>query len=864
MNSLPPGYNAADIITNPSGNTQGLPPGYSPSDIISNQDQNNTAQHTDEVQTPEGADLASKASHAIAGGLEGVGEGVFGTIAGGADIANKLTGNHVDTGFLHKLAGDEDTEHGTAQNIGRAGETIAEFLMGDAALKGLSAGDKLNQVAKAMKIIENNGKLAKALQLGINVGKAGVELGPEERAAIQQSPVLARLVGAGYDAIRAGVTQAGQTLVKTGGDVGQAAREGLGMTAGAGLAGGALGAVGGALSKGAEAATTAEGLRSAAEQAPTATQAGQQFTDLATSELSPKIAQAEYDKNLAEQGIEQAGQDVGKLAANAPEHAAITASAQKAAQNAYKALGDEFEKGRNTLTTATNGQSIPYAESPLEAAAAELANKGKGESLPLDEAFNKTRPGSDKANAMIDTLLDPYGEKELEDTVKNGTSTDNTGKTVLSKQAQDAQTKLDQIAQDKQDNPITLDMKELLDRRKQLNEFLRKTGWATDEQRADRDVYHRLIQGVDDSIQQFVTQSGNPDAIETLGKMNKDYKTGITRFQNPDVKALLQGNTNDVAKRLMGGGTSVADINTVKDAIGQDAFQKLQDDSLKRLVADSVDGATGEFSFKNFFNKWNRIPSQVRDTMFKDALGRDVIDQAVEKVQGINAAGTIPEAENTIKETTQTLKQLLGNGDVSSLINDPERVQQLSKLVGPDAMGDLGHTILQNQLREAATDDTGRVGQVDPTKFLKFIASLKDSPEVVDSLFKPTKESAQAYDTLIKSTKNVQGVQNAIKAGLLAPALGGTVWLGATGHILGTLGALGGDYYIAKNLLDRIANSPAVWNSLKSLNAMGQKPLAQGAGKAVQYGAGKLGGTIANQLANRQNIYQGADMLGGK
>jgi hypothetical protein len=819
----------------------------------------NAPPKSDEIQAaPEDSDTATQLAHGIAGTFEGLGEGVFGTVAGAADIGNKIaqkvTGHQIgDTSFLHKLAGDEDVDHGTAQNIGRAGETIAEFLMGDAALKGLSAADKLTQVAKAMKIIESNSSLARALQLGINVGKAGVELGPEERAAIQKSPILARLVSAGYDAIRAGTTQAGQTLVKTGGDVGEAAQQGAEMGLGAGALGVPLGIAGGALAKAGEAADTAGALRATAEQAPTGAEAGQQFTNLAEGALKPAIEQAEAAKAGAEQTIQQAGEDVGKLAANAPEHAAITAATQKAAQNAYKALGDEFEKGRNTLTEATKDQNIPYAASPLETAAKELANKGQGEAKPLDEAFNKTRPGSDNANAMIATLLDPYGEKELQDTIEKGTSTDKEGKTVLSNQAQDAQAQLDQIAKDKENKPITLDMQELLDRRKQLNEFLRKTGWATDEQRADRDIYHRLIQGVDDSIQQLVIKSGNPEAIETLGKMNKDYKTGITRFQNPDVKALLQGNTNDVAKRLMGGGTSVADINTVKDAIGKDAFQKLSDDSLKRLVADSVDNQTGEFGFKNFFQKWNRIPPQVRDTMFGEAVGRDVIDQAIAKVQGINAANTIPEAESTIKDTTQTMKQLLGNGDVSSLVKDPERVQQLSKLVGPDAMGELGKTILQNQVREASTGVTGAVGQVDTGKFLNFINSLKDSPETVHALFRPTQETAQAYDKLINDVQHVQSVKNAVKYGILAPAgIGAGVGVGGwfSHAIIGGLIASGADYF-ARDLLEKIANHPQTWRTIKALDKFSQGTAGKTAGTVARYGTGQtLGPAIYSGLSN--------------
>src|SRR5208337_2150737 len=105
---------------------------------------------------------------------------------------------------------------------------------------------------------------------------------------------------------------------------------------------------------------------------------------------------------------------------------------------------------------------------------------------------------------------------------------------------------------------------------------------------------------------------------------------------------------------------------------------------------------------------------------------------------------------------TDTMKNLLGNGDVSTLLKDPERINELSKVVGPQAMGELGNTVLQNQLREAATDVNGKVGNVDTGKVLKFIESLKDSPEVVNGLFKPTPETAKAYNKLIGDLQGVQ------------------------------------------------------------------------------------------------------------
>jgi len=824
---------------------------------------------SDEIQSGPNDSWATKAAKAGAGTLEGIGEGVFGTLAGGADIANKV-GSHlglsngqpgVVSKTLHGLAGDNNATHGTAQNIGQGIENIAEFMMGDEALKGLSMADKLKQVSSVMKYIEKSPAIAKALELGINVGKAGTELGPEERAALQKYPVLARLAGHGLAALRQGVVQGAQTAIKTGGDLGEAAKSGVTTGVTSGVLGAGMGIAGGLLEKGANAANTAEELASKAAAGPTETELNKQLGQHVEGALQPQIDTAQAAKDEAEGRLANAAQSPATMAANAPEYAAITSAAQKAAHSAYEALGNEFEKGRDTLKAATEGHELTYENSPLHQTAKEVMGIGKDEAHPLDEAFSQTRPGSDKANTMLDKLIDPYGEKELQEAAKE-TTTGADGVETPTPSAQEAQDELAKIAQKKEDEPITLNMEQLLDRRKLLNERIRKTGWATDEQRADRDIYHKLINGVDDSIQQLAEQSGAPpETMQTLQKMNADYKTGIARFKNTDVKALLKGGDNDVAKRLMSGGTSISDINTVRDAIGKDAFKQLADSSVQRMAADAVDKATGQFNFKTFFNNWTRIPPQVRQTMFQESLNGGAVENAIKQAQQINGSGVIPGAEATIKDTTKTISDLMGNGSVKSLLGDPERVQQLSQTVGPEAMGELGNSVLQNQLREAATNDKGALGSVNTDKLMKFVSSLKDSPEVVDALFKSTPERAAAYDKLLKDVQNVNGVKNLVKFGVITPALGAVggaaVGHGITTALLGAFAAEGANgFTAAREFLDHIANHPATWATLKAANKAASSSVATGAGIVSKVAAGKTANALRHAIMGTQSSLQ--------
>jgi hypothetical protein len=180
-----------------------------------------TAPKSDEITTNPTDSLLTKAGKTAGGFVEGIGEGVFGTAAGASDISDKVTGMQKGAAnkYLHTLAGDDNASHGTAQLFGQGGETIAEFLLGDEALKGAVLSEKLLQTGRIAKLIEGSPRLAKALTIGIN-------------------------------ALRAGGVQGVDTLIKSGGDTGEATGQGLmagGLTAGLGAAGATVKAIRGAL-----------------------------------------------------------------------------------------------------------------------------------------------------------------------------------------------------------------------------------------------------------------------------------------------------------------------------------------------------------------------------------------------------------------------------------------------------------------------------------------------------------------------------------------------------------------------------------------------------------------------------------------
>lgn len=170
-------------------------------------------QSSSEIQINPSDSLLTKAAKTVGGLFEGAGEGVLSTVTGTDQWAREhlpafLTNS--DLGFgapanlenVKQLSGNTGAPHGIAQSVGRVGEDLAEFVLGDSALKGLSVSDRLLQASKYAKMVE-------------------------------ESPILTRIFQAGVRAVRSGAVAGGQTGAKTGNaDAAIGTGVGAGVTAG--------------------------------------------------------------------------------------------------------------------------------------------------------------------------------------------------------------------------------------------------------------------------------------------------------------------------------------------------------------------------------------------------------------------------------------------------------------------------------------------------------------------------------------------------------------------------------------------------------------------------------------------------------
>lgn len=188
IQGLPPGAVVTPLTgggTAPSaGQVQGLPPGATVTPI---------GGQNMEASSPAPADTSKDS---VGGFLDdyytGVAKGAVKSLAGIDSMVSKIPviGKALTPHLADEQAYADKPDENVVQSSGGFMESAMEFLMGDEALKSLSLADKLKKVAPILKQVETSPRLAQALEA----------------------------------AMRTGTVSGAQTLVKTGGDVGEAAK----------------------------------------------------------------------------------------------------------------------------------------------------------------------------------------------------------------------------------------------------------------------------------------------------------------------------------------------------------------------------------------------------------------------------------------------------------------------------------------------------------------------------------------------------------------------------------------------------------------------------------------------------------------
>lgn len=762
---------------------------------------------------------------------KGLAKGVLQTTSGLGELIHK-GGEAVHPGLGEALVPQSGltaekayaTPHGTAQNLGTMGESITEFMLGDEALKGLSMADKFAQVAKMMKLAEKSPRLMNALHVGASTAKAAAELSPEEVELVRSHPILAKTLGIGLDALRAGTIQGAQTTAKTGSPT-----QGLIEGAGTGAITGGLGAVigGGAhlLGKGKEAANTVAKMTEIAQHAPSKAAVEDQLSNAVHGAFNSELG-------TLQNNLDDATSTVGMFGEGAPAQSQITAKAKQFAEAGKKAVHAKYKLGLDKLTEMAGGNTIPFKESPLHKAAQELSAAGEQQAGPLDEALKIERPGSSRVNRIIDNLV---GAGEDAAAPEPETWTDHNGVTHTEAPAE------------MESNPDKIGMKHLVEYRQKLARGYRDLSPTSPDYRADKEVYQKLISGVDDTIGKLAdtvssgdaTENGIPSGRKHFDAMNAAYKEGIQPFQNRDVKNILKGNLDNVAKSIMGGQTSLDDITAVKKALGPTNFKQIGQASLQNIVNKFVSEDTGEVDYKKLFQQFGKIDPEVRSAMFGD--------QGKALASALKAATT---SDAGMGEIGKKITSLLGSGDINSVLKNPAQAKELGRIIGPEGMKSLGNSIMESKISEASTALNSKTGGIakshfDPDKVLDWWIGMKDTPEIRDAFFTVDKDSAAHYNELMKDLAQVSSVKKLVKYGVLPLTLGTAgVVHGPGAALIGALAGLGTEagFGRARDILDSMANNPKTWKFLA-----GAGKAAEGAQAAVPVISGQAVRAVNSQ-----------------
>lgn len=488
---------------------------------------------------------------------------------------------------------------GIAQWVGYGGETLTELLLPDKAIRGLSLAEKLLTVSKVAESLEKFPKLMKAVQMGIDVGKAGTELGPEELSAIQKSPILARLVGEGMNSLRLGTVQAAQTAVRTGGDVKKAAEEGATMAGTSAVLGGVGAVVGGALERAGKLGKTLK----------TATKGVSEAEAVAKGvEARPAAAEAVGGAVAAKPPLIEA-----PAKGVVPEHKEIASVASQAVNKIESTMHTTYDEGVQQISADLEGQKISLDGSPLAQAAKEaqaaLKQEPKGLTKRLGESLQGMIPGTERGEKMVGTLL---GESAKAEDVPPSWLM---GEEIKGSTASEAP------------KPESLSVNNLINYRQRLTKMLPQLQYDD----PNKQVLYKLVTGVDDTIQKMADESGTPETSTAYKALRDQYKDQVQFFNSSSAKnagnpmryqvaqKLQSESLNNVPQYLLGGNNSLAKVKVAKELLGEESVDNLASQTIRRWAADAINPENGRLNAKKLIDQWNKVPADTRAEFFSKA-----------------------------------------------------------------------------------------------------------------------------------------------------------------------------------------------------------------------------------------------------
>lgn len=285
-----------------------------------------------------------------------------------------------------------------------------------------------------------------------------------------------------------------------------------------------------------------------------------------------------------------------------------------------------------------------------------------------------------------------------------------------------------------------------------------------------------------------------PDQLSTFRNANEAWKYMKATYDNPS-HPFYHAVRNPSPSTLVNGTAGIARtpelVKTLQDSLGPEGIGPIQRGVAEKLLGTSKDG---EFDFKNFQSKWNKLPDAYREALFTP----DHIAQ-FEDLANRTASNPFYDPQNVLYKAVNAQDP---STLVRGVVNTPEAAKALQAVLGPKGMGPIQRGVVENALR--STKEGGY-------NFKTFQGAWnKLDPDYRDALFTP--EQQQRFmdignaGTVLHEDLNPSGsAKQGLKFGEMGAA-GMTVIPAVTGHLMALEGVVA--YHAGQNLLSRLMNSP--------------------------------------------------------
>jgi hypothetical protein len=294
----------------------------------------------------------------------------------------------------------------------------------------------------------------------------------------------------------------------------------------------------------------------------------------------------------------KAVQEASSQAAAAPSKVEAGEKVASKIQDAEQTMHSDFETGIQNLKGKLGDAKIPYKGSPLQQSAAD-AMEGRADvpskkTTALGNEFKDLAGGSEQTKKLLFGLTDPGKEGDL-----------------------------------------TID--ELIQRRQQLGEKIGQMtkGATSSADRADVQVYQKLRDGIDQTIDSLAKNSGSPEASQDYKALRDAYKTKVGLFKEPVIRALSDPGVDkatsldNAAKYLLSGGKVLDKVGTLEQVIGSDGLKDFGKHIVQNVMADAAPegGQVNPIKFAKEWKKIEALPPEVKTKLFDMSGAADGLDK---------------------------------------------------------------------------------------------------------------------------------------------------------------------------------------------------------------------------------------------